>query len=61
LHRLSAFASNLTVNLEPVYGIFLAYFLLDDARELSPTFYWGTLLILVAVFGYTGLRIRLRS
>jgi drug/metabolite transporter (DMT)-like permease len=56
LRQLSAFASNLTVNLEPVYGIFLAYFLLDDARELSPTFYWGTLLILVAVFGYSGLR-----
>ena len=36
LSRLSAFASNLTVNLEPVYGIFLAYFLLDDAQELSP-------------------------
>lgn len=55
LHKLSAFASNLTVNLEPVYGIFLAYFLLDDAQELSPNFYWGTALILVAVFGYTGM------
>ena len=54
LSKLSAFASNLTVNLEPVYGIFLAYFLLDDAQELSPNFYWGTALILVAVFGYTG-------
>ncbi len=53
LSKLSAFASNLTVNLEPVYGIFLAYFLLDDAQELNPNFYWGTLLILVAVFGYT--------
>ncbi len=55
LTQLSAFASNLTVNLEPVYGIFLAYFLLDDAQELSPEFYWGTGLILVAVFGYAGL------
>jgi drug/metabolite transporter (DMT)-like permease len=53
LTRLSAFASNLTINLEPVYGIFLAYFILDDAQELSPNFYWGTLLILVAVFGYS--------
>lgn len=61
LHELSAFASNLTVNLEPVYGIFLAYFLLDDAQELSPNFYWGTLLILLAVFGYTaGTRVRKR-
>ncbi|PPK88842.1 threonine/homoserine efflux transporter RhtA [Neolewinella xylanilytica] len=55
LSKLSAFASNLTVNLEPVYGIFLAYFLLNDADELSPTFYWGALLIVVAVFGYTAM------
>ncbi len=60
LSKLSAFASNLTVNLEPVYGIFLAYFLLDDARELSPNFYWGTLLILAAVFGYTAVMRLLR-
>ena len=53
LSELSAFASNLTVNLEPVYGIILAYFLLNDASELSPNFYYGALLIVVAVFGYT--------
>lgn len=56
LKKLSAFAANLTVNLEPVYGIALAYFLLDDAAELTPSFYWGTGLILVAVFGYAGLK-----
>ena len=62
LHKLSAFASNLTVNLEPVYGIFLAYFLLDDADELGPNFYWGTLVILVAVFGYAaGARVHNRQ
>ena len=52
LSRLSAFASNLTVNLEPVYGIALAYFLLDDASELGPNFYWGAAVVLLAVFGY---------
>ncbi|MEO0733047.1 MAG: EamA family transporter [Bacteroidota bacterium] len=52
LKSLSAFAANLTVNLEPVYGIFLAYFLLNDAEELSPQFYFGTVVILVTVFGY---------
>ena len=52
LRSLSAFAANLTVNLEAVYGILLAYFLLDDAEELDPTFYIGTAMILVAVFGY---------
>ncbi|MEM9930249.1 MAG: EamA family transporter [Bacteroidota bacterium] len=56
LKKLSAFAANLTVNLEPIYGIALAYFLLNDAEELSPNFYWGTAVILVAVFGYAGLK-----
>lgn len=56
LKKLSAFAANLTVNLEPVYGIFLAYFLLNDAEELTLSFYWGTGLILIAVFGYAGLK-----
>lgn len=63
LKKLSAFAANLTVNLEPVYGIALAYFLLNDAEELTSSFYWGTGLILVAVFGYAGLKryFRLRA
>lgn len=56
LKSLSAFAANLTVNLEPVYGIFLAYFLLNDAEELSPRFYLGTVVIMVAVFGYAGIK-----
>lgn len=56
LKKLSAFATNLTINLEPVYGIFLAYFLLQDGQELSPTFYLGTFIILVAVFGYAALK-----
>ena len=60
LRRLSAFTTNLTVNLEPVYGIFLAYFLLDDARELGPNFYWGAGLIVFAVFGYGLIAGRLR-
>lgn len=56
LKSLSAFAANLTVNMEPVYGIFLAYFLLNDAEELSPRFYYGTLVIMLAVFGYAGIK-----
>jgi drug/metabolite transporter (DMT)-like permease len=61
LRKLSAFASNLTVNLEPVYGIFLAYFLLNDAEELNGQFYLGTLLIMVAVFGYSIVKRMLRK
>ena len=52
LKHLSAFASTLTVNLEPVYGIFLAIFILNEHKELSPGFYWGVLMILAVVFSY---------
>ncbi len=52
LRYLSAFASNLTVNLEPVYGILLAWVLLNENEELAADFYWGVLVILLAVFSY---------
>jgi drug/metabolite transporter (DMT)-like permease len=52
LREVSAFASSLTINLEPVYGIALAWILLDDNKELAPTFYYGVLVILLAVFSY---------
>lgn len=58
LHHLSAFASNLTINLEPVYGIALAWILLDDEQELSGGFYLGVIVILLAVFSYPLLRRR---
>lgn len=61
LKHLSAFASTLTVNLEPVYGIALAWILLEEHRDLSPGFYWGVLLILVVVFSYPVLNRRFGS
>lgn len=48
LKHLSAFTSMLTYNLEPVYGILIAYFFLDE--KLSAGFYLGVLVILGAVF-----------
>lgn len=41
----------LTINMEPVYGIILAFLIFGDAERMSVNFYLGTLLILVAVFG----------
>lgn len=58
LKHLSAFATSLTINLEPVYGIFLAWALLQEHRQLSPGFYWGVLLILAVVFSYPFLQKR---
>ncbi len=52
LNHISAFASALTVNLEPVYGIFLAVFLLKEHKELNLEFYLGVLVIISAVTIY---------
>jgi drug/metabolite transporter (DMT)-like permease len=52
LKYISAFASNLTVNLEPVYGIILAIVLLKENQELSGNFYWGVLIVLSVIFIY---------
>jgi drug/metabolite transporter (DMT)-like permease len=49
LKRLSAFTMNLTLTLEPVYGIVLAFLLFDESKDLSSYFYIGLGLILLAV------------
>jgi drug/metabolite transporter (DMT)-like permease len=56
LHHLSAFAANLVINLEPVYGIALAWLLLKENRELTPGFYIGVFIILSVVFLYPVLK-----
>jgi drug/metabolite transporter (DMT)-like permease len=52
LNHISAFASTLTINLEPVYGIFLAMFLLKEHKELNFEFYMGVIIIISAVTIY---------
>jgi drug/metabolite transporter (DMT)-like permease len=49
LKRISAFTANLTYNLEPVYGIILAFVFFKENEELNSEFYTGTALILLAV------------
>ena len=49
LKELSAFISNLSINLEPVYGILLAIRLLNEDTILNFNFYLGTSIILLAV------------
>ncbi|MEM1216380.1 MAG: DMT family transporter [Bacteroidota bacterium] len=60
LRHLSAFAANLTVNLEPVYGIVLAWLLLNEQQELSSNFYLGVVIILLVVFSYPLVQRRFR-
>ena len=52
LRRLSAFAAQLSVNLEPVYAIALAAVLLGEQQELTPAFYLGVAVILAVVLAY---------
>lgn len=52
MKRLSAFVINLTVNLEPVYGIVLAVIIFGEKEKMAPGFYLGTLIILSAVISY---------
>jgi drug/metabolite transporter (DMT)-like permease len=49
LKKISAFTMNLTLTLEPVYGILLAFLLYHENKNLSDWFYLGFALISVAV------------
>lgn len=53
LRVLSAFTANLSINLEPIYGIILAIFLLREHQILHPGFYLGAFIIFAAVFVHT--------
>jgi drug/metabolite transporter (DMT)-like permease len=56
MKRISAFAINLTVNLEPVYGILLAVLFFDEHNSMTKEFYFGTLIILLAVLIYPSIK-----
>ncbi len=49
LRVLSAFTTNLAINLEPVYGIVLAAILFKENQDLNIWFYVGTGIILLSV------------
>jgi drug/metabolite transporter (DMT)-like permease len=52
LRHLSAFETTLAVNMEPVYAIVLAIVLLNEQRDLEPSFYLGVALIIGIVFSH---------
>jgi drug/metabolite transporter (DMT)-like permease len=49
LQKISAFTVNLSYNLEPVYGILLAFLLFREDKYLSGGFYIGFFLILLSI------------
>lgn len=52
MKRLPVFSINLTINLEPVYGILLAVLVFGEKEKMTPQFYLGTLIILISVLIY---------
>lgn len=49
MHHISPFTVMLSYNLEPVYGILLALLLFPEKETMSSYFYYGALIIIVAV------------
>ena len=47
---ITPFTVNISINLEPVYGIVLALLIFGESEQMSPAFYLGTIVILVVIF-----------
>lgn len=56
LKRLSVFIVQLSLNLEPVYGIILALLIFGESEVMGWSFYVGTVIILAAVLLYPFLK-----
>ena len=52
MKKMTAFMVNLTVNLEPVYGIVLAVLIFGEREKMHLGFYIGSSLISLAVLAY---------
>ncbi len=53
LKHLSAFTLNLSINLEPLYGILLAFFIFHENKELNLWFFVGSFVIMSSVLLHT--------
>ena len=58
MRKLSVFFIQLTLNLEPVYGIIMAVIIFKEKEKMNVNFYVGTLIILLAVGLYPFLKNR---
>jgi len=52
MRHLSAYIVALTINLEPVYGIVMAFFIFGETEHMTGGFYLGTSIILISVLGF---------
>ena len=62
MRHLSPYTIMLTINLEPVYGILLAFWIFGSDEKMSPGFYYGAFIILSTVIlnGILKTRIKIR-
>jgi drug/metabolite transporter (DMT)-like permease len=51
MKKISPYTVTLTVNLETIYGIIIAFILWKKEEAMTPGFYIGTLIILATIFG----------
>lgn len=61
MQRIPIFNMNLSINLEPIYGIVFAYFIFGESEHMSGGFYLGAAIILASVFIHPMLDRRYRS
>lgn len=52
LKKMTAFTVNLSVNMEPIYGIVMAYFIFGESEKMTAGFYAGAVLILITVVAH---------
>ena len=58
LKQVSAFSAQFAINLEPIYGIVFAAWLLNETKQLTTQFYIGAAVILLAVFAQAWLSMK---
>jgi hypothetical protein len=56
MKKVSVFLIQLTLNLEPIYGIIMAVIIFGASEKMGLSFYLGTLIIMSAVAAYPFLR-----
>ncbi len=61
MKELSAYNVILAVNMEPIYGIILAYFIFGESEYMSGGFYLGTIVILLSVFLYPTIKAKAKN
>lgn len=61
MKKLSPFTVSLSLNLEPIYSIILAFFFFNEYRHLTPEFYIGAVIILGTVVANALIKARIEK